>query len=190
MPLASDDLKIGLWIAIHAIRPPEESHAYKEMGDIGIVMMQAQMQPRHPKPWEKYTVDGMPYMVLSINLPFVLVWDGVYDRVANLDMRYVDVMAVTQDYVHAIMQTEREHGYLVPTHLPKDKYAVSNSRQANRTKWQVREKPKQQSKPTVMQYVTSFYPPAQNQMRVEIAHPAPQPPEKDDDEDDEENSSS
>jgi hypothetical protein len=177
MPLATDDLRIGLWIAIHAIRPPEEKTP--DMPDMGFVMVQAHMQPRQPKPWEKYVVDGLPYMVLSINLPYVIAWDGVCDRITCLDTRYLDLMALSQDYVHAIMNCDKTSSYLVPTHLPKDVYGMSNSRQANRTKWIEREKKKKESaKQKAMQ---AFYPPQHRQMKVEIIQ-SPSP-DNDDDED-------
>ena len=84
--LAPDDLMVGQFIAVHSLKGSSQ-----------------------PMPYFGHASE-----VMAINLPFVVVRSVGVNAPATVDVRYVNLMPVTDDYVRALAADQQDVGQEKP----------------------------------------------------------------------------
>lgn len=109
-----ENLMVGSWVAICAVIENEEVQV-SEMGPWITVT------GRNPEHW--CNVDGRPYQIHAISLPFMALYCPVNKHLFPIDYRRVEFQLLDKAYVLAFSNAKATQCGLVPGCLPKDHYA-------------------------------------------------------------------
>jgi len=85
------------------------------------------MTPNH---WG-YTMSGMPYQIIEIQLPFVVLYCQAARTLFSLDKRLCEFLLMSESYVKVYTSAQTTPRTLVPAALPKNVFL----RKANETEW-------------------------------------------------------
>lgn len=107
-----ENLRVGSWVAIIATNPREPQVIQQ-----GPLMM---MKQQEPLAWE--SVDGRPYQIQAISLPFMALYCPVNQHVFPIDYRRCELQLLEENYVRIFKTATMDQRGLHPVEKVKDIY--------------------------------------------------------------------
>ena len=114
-----DDLEVGSWVTVTRHRPLPIEIEVKPVDDngdtiqTGPIRVPLQQQSEH---WA-YDINGLPYQIQRIQLPFVVLYSPTMRTMFALDKRQVEFMLMTSDYVETFKSANVTQNTIVPKSL-------------------------------------------------------------------------
>lgn len=122
MITSMDDLQVGSWVTVVSVHSKPIT-VDTEFGEkvLGV---------ETPDYWT-YSVNGIPYQIIEIQLPFVVMYCQVVRTLFTLDKRLCEFMLMSESYVKTFTTAQPSKSSLLPAALPKNIFQTK----ANGIEW-------------------------------------------------------